>query len=307
MTFWIVVIILTLCIGGIAFYPLFSKKIKVSKETDLARDQLNKAFYFDRLKEVNNEISEGVIDDPQQTQMELQQGLLGDIPESSQAVRSAQKRTMHRGCFFALLLLLGGVSSAIYFSVGAWQSTDMMALSHQKLDYFYERIKTEETDPLSEQELNQFAMALRVELQQHPKDDKSWFMLGKIGLALDNGQMAFESFAKAATLQPSNSQYQIHYAQLLLFSEDPQEKMQGEEIVRTVLRQDHTNLEALSLLAFRSFEKEDYKMAAMTWGMMLKLMPQDSPRREVIERSMQSAFSMMSEQERQQLQKGAGK
>ena len=38
-----------------------------------------------------------------------------------------------------------------------------------------------------------------------------------------------------------------------------------------VIRQDHSNPEALSLLAFSYFEGEDYKMAAVTWAMMLRL------------------------------------
>ena len=67
-------------------------------------------------------------------------------------------------------------------------------------------------------------------------------------------------------------------------------------MLKEVIRADHSNVNALSLLAFRAFEQEDYKMAAMTWGMMLKLLPEDDPRRETIERSIQSALSMVKEE-----------
>ncbi|VTU08984.1 cytochrome C biogenesis factor-like protein [Actinobacillus indolicus] len=289
MNFWILVTIITLIIGVVAFYPLLKQRQQLSSQK---RDNLNKAFYFDRLKEVEREVEEGIIEDKEQTTLELQQSLLDDIPEQS-SQQANTKFSFGKVWFVALILVVGGISAGIYWNVGAWFSGTMLEMSHKKLDYFYERIKTEETDSLSEQELNQFAMALRVELQNNPQDDKSWFMLGQVGMALDNGQLALDSFAKASKLKPDNTQYKLRHAEILLFSEDPKDKSQGEQLLKEVIRVDHTNTNALSLLAFRSFEQEDYKMAAMTWGMMLKLMPEDDPRRETIERSIQSALSMI--------------
>ncbi|AIK90834.1 c-type cytochrome biogenesis protein CcmI [Glaesserella parasuis] len=292
MNFWILVTIITLIIGVVAFYPLLKQRQNLSTQK---RDSLNKAFYFDRLKEVEQEAEAGIIEDSEQTKLELQQSLLDDIPEHQTQAVSSAKSFGHLGklWFIALILLIGGISAGIYWNIGSWFSGTMLEMSHKKLDYFYERVKTEETDPLSEQELNQFAMALRVELQKNPNDDKHWFMLGQLGMALDNGQLALDSFAKASKLKPENMQYKLRHAEILLFSEDPKDKSQGELLLKEVIRADHTNTNALSLLAFRAFEQEDYKMAAMTWGMMLKLMPEDDPRRPTIERSIQSALSMI--------------
>lgn len=292
MNFWILITIITLIIGVVAFYPLLKQRQNLSTQK---RDSLNKAFYFDRLKEVEQEAEAGIIEDSEQTKLELQQSLLDDIPEHQAQAVSSTKSFGHLGklWFITLILLIGGISAGIYWNIGSWFSGTMLEMSHKKLDYFYERVKTEETDPLSEQELNQFAMALRVELQKNPNDDKHWFMLGQLGMALDNGQLALDSFAKASKLKPENMQYKLRHAEILLFSEDPKDKSQGELLLKEVIRADHTNTNALSLLAFRAFEQEDYKMAAMTWGMMLKLMPEDDPRRPTIERSIQSALSMI--------------
>lgn len=289
MTFWLLLTIITLLLGAIGFYPLLQKNLKSEKNQ---RDSLNKAFYFDRLKEVENEAEKGVIDDPEQTKRELQQNLLDDIPVDQQ---TANQKSFPKGWFVAFLLLLITISGGIYWQKGAWFTSTMLEMSHNKLDYFYQRLKKEESDPLSDQELNQFKMALRVELQKNPQDDKSWFMLGQIAMATDDGQLALDSFAKAVKLKPDNSQYKLRYAEILLFSEDKEDKAQGEQLVRELIRTDHKNTEALSLLAFRAFEQEDYKMAAMTWGMMLKLMPEDDPRRPTIERSIISAMAMSKE------------
>lgn len=303
MNFWLAIIFITLIVCIVAFYPLVKKNKPIN---DTKRDSLNKAFYFDRLKEVENEANEGVIDDPEQTKLELQQNLLDDIPETKQQTTHTTL-PFGKAWLASLIVLVGGVSFAVYSSVGSWFSNSMLDTTHQKLDYFYERLKTEETNPLSNEEMNQFAMALRVDLQKNPADDQKWYMLGQIGMALDDGQLAHDAFSKAAQLKPENIDYKLSHAQLLLFSEAPEDKTQGEALLKEIIRQDHTNFNALSLLAFHSFEKEDFKMAAMTWGMMLKLLPNDDPRKTTVERSFNMALSNLSESEKQALQKGAEK
>ncbi|WP_341580591.1 hypothetical protein IAOACIIE_01386 [Mannheimia haemolytica] len=303
MNFWLAIIFVTLIVCGVAFYPLLKKNKQID---NTKRDSLNKAFYFDRLKEVENEANEVVIDDPEQTKLELQKNLLDDIPHSTQSATS-EKLTLGKSWFVALILFVGGISFAIYSNVGSWFSNSMLDTTHQKLDSFYERLKTEETNPLSQEEMNQFAMALRVDLQSNPNDDKKWYMLGQIGMALDDGQLAHDAFSKAAQLKPDNLDYKLSHAQLLLFSEAQEDKKQGETLLKEIIRQDHTNFNALSLLAFHSFEKEDFKMAAMTWGMMLKLLPDEDPSKVTVERSFNMALSNLSEAEKQELQKGEKK
>lgn len=303
MSFWLAIIFITLVVCIVAFYPLVKKNKPIN---DTKRDSLNKAFYFDRLKEVENEANEGVIDDPEQTKLELQQNLLGDIPDTKpESTHSTLK--FGKAWLLSLIVLVGGASFAVYSSVGSWFSNSMLDTTHQKLDYFYERLKTEATNPLSSEEMNQFAMALRVDLQKNPADDQKWYMLGQLGMALDDGQLAHDAFSKAAQLKPENLSYKLSHAQLLLFSESPEDKKEGEALLKEIIRQDHTNFDALSLLAFHSFEKEDFKMAAMTWGMMLKLLPNDDPRKTTVERSFNMALSNLSEADKQELQKGGKK
>lgn len=242
MNFWLAIIFITLIVCIVAFYPLLKKNRQIN---DTKRDSLNKAFYFDRLKEVENEANEGVIDDPEQTKLELQQNLLDDIPETKQTAETSSLN-LGKAWFVSLIILVGGVSFAVYSSVGSWFSNSMLDTTHQKLDYFYERLKTEDTNPLSSEEMNQFAMALRVDLQTNPQDDQKWYMLGQIGMALDDGQLAHDAFSKAAQLKPDNLAYKLSHAQLLLFSESPEDKKQGEGLLKEIIRQDHTNFKARS-------------------------------------------------------------
>ncbi len=114
-------------------------------------------------------------------------------------------------------------------------------------------------------------------------------MLGQIGMNLGDARLAFDSYQKANKLEPDNVQYKLGYARILMFSEDATDKLKGGNLLREVISQEHTNIEALSLLAFRYFETEDYKMAAVTWAMMLRLMPKDDERVPLIEKSIRTA------------------
>ncbi len=298
MNFWLSGILLTLVIALICFYPLLRKTTRASQ---VKRDTLNKAFYLDRLREIERDVQQGLVDDPEQVKIELQKNLLEDIPPES-AVNFEDKfygKLWFVSGFLSLLIIAG----AIYFKIGAWQAQDMLAKTYEKLPYFYERVKDEDNNPLTDQELQQFATALRIKLQNDPNDAKSWWLLGQIGMSLNNGNLAFDAYGKAAKLEPENTEYKLSYARILMMSDDTNEKMRGEELLKEVIRRDHTNLQALSLLAFYYFSKEDYKMAAVTWTMMLKLMPEDDARRELIEKSIRSARDAIAEQTEEKKEK----
>lgn len=292
MNFWLISTFISLLVAILCFYPLLKQRQKASH---IKREQLNKAFYFDRLREIERDEQQGLLENAEQLRAELQQTLLEDIPQQSEektTQKSYSKIWFVTG--FLSLMIIAGVT---YFQVGSWQSQDMLAKTYEKLPHFYDRVKEEDTHPLSESEMQQFATALRIHVQKQPQDSHSWFMLGQLGMAMDNGQLAADSYAKAHKLQPENTGYKLAYARILMFSEDVMDKNQGQELLKEVIRQDHSNTEALSLLAFRYFEQEDYKMAAVTWAMMLRLLPEDDRRRSLIEKSIRSARDALAEQE----------
>ena len=191
--------------------------------------------------------------------------------------------------FISGVLALGIVAGPSYFMVGSWQAESMLEQTYAKLPYFFDRMKDEDKNPFSDTEMQQFSTALRIDLQKNPTDAKKWWMLGQIGMNLGDARLAFDSYQKANKLEPDNVQYKLGYARILMFSEDATDKLKGGNLLREVIRQEHTNIEALSLLAFRYFETEDYKMAAVTWAMMLRLMPKDDERVPLIEKSIRTA------------------
>ena len=286
MNFALIFILSTLVVALICFYPLLRQfKAKHWQK----RDDLNKALYFSRLEEIEQDNSQGLVENVEQLKQELQKTLLDDVPSKVQENADYSGKSYGKVWFVSGVLALGIIAGSSYFMVGSWQAESMLEQTYAKLPYFFERMKDEDKNPFSDAEMQQFSTALRIDLQKHPTDAKKWWMLGQIGMNLGDARLAFDSYQKANKLEPDNVQYKLGYARILMFSEDATDKLKGGNLLREVIRQDHTNVEALSLLAFRYFETEDYKMAAVTWAMMLRLMPKDDERVPLIEKSIRAA------------------
>ncbi|VEH66228.1 cytochrome c-type biogenesis protein CcmI [Rodentibacter pneumotropicus] len=71
------------------------------------------------------------------------------------------------------MLAIGIIAGTSYFMVGSWQAESMLEQTYAKLPYFYDRMKEEETNPLSDSEMQQFSTALRIDLQKNPQDAKN--------------------------------------------------------------------------------------------------------------------------------------
>ena len=259
MNFVLSLAAITLLIALICFYPLLSR---FKQKDEQKRDDLNKALYFSRLQEIEQDDSQGLVENVVQLKQELQKTLLDDVPSETPSNAVPDRKSYGKIWFVSGLLALGIIAGSSYFMVGAWQAESMLEQTYAKLPYFYDRMKEEDTAPLSDAEMQQFSTALRIDLQKNPNDAKKWWLLGQIGMNLGDARLAFDSYQKANKLDPDNLQYKLGYARVLMFSDDATDKLKGGDLLRDVIRQDHTNLEALSLLAFRYFETEDYKMAA---------------------------------------------
>lgn len=293
MSFWIITVLLTLSVSAICFYPLLTK---TPSKHDTKREALNKTFYFHRLQELEQEQSLGLISDAQALKVELQQALLTDIPPQAPLKQNATK--LSKIWFFCAFLFLMIVSGLSYFKVGAWQAENQLEKVYQKLPLFYERLKQEESNPMNESELLEFSQALRLDLQKNPQAADKWWLLGQIAMNLNLGQLAHDSYQKAYRLDQANPEYQLSYATILMYSEDPADKAKAATLLKEILRQNQSNVPALSLLAFYYFEQEDYKMAIVAWAMMLKLLPKDDPRVELLEKSIRSARDALEEGQR---------
>ena len=81
MNFALIFILTTLVVALICFYPLLRQfKAKHWQK----RDDLNKALYFSRLEEIEQDNSQGLVENVEQLKQELQKTLLDDVPSKVQ-------------------------------------------------------------------------------------------------------------------------------------------------------------------------------------------------------------------------------
>ena len=78
--FWISTCVIALVSLFFVIFPIIQRS---SLDRQLQRDELNKAFYKNRLSELEEENNEGLVDNQEELVEELKQSLLDDIPEKN--------------------------------------------------------------------------------------------------------------------------------------------------------------------------------------------------------------------------------
>ncbi|CAI0700870.1 Cytochrome c-type biogenesis protein CcmH precursor [Serratia quinivorans] len=287
MAFWLIIIVLLVGAAALLVVPAMRQS---DKSTAASRDTLNKAFYQDRLHELEQDEDQGVVAERPEMVKELQQNLLNDIPGQ----QDAQAKPINRWALVPGVALLVVVTLGFYLKTGGLaQVLDWQQVEAQ-MPELRARVVNERAQPLSMEEIARLGLGLRTALQQDDRNINDWMMLGRVGMALNNATTATQAFAHAYQLDPNSLEVRLGYAEVLTRSNDPEDNKQATQMLRKMIAEDHTNLRVLSLLAFNSFEQGDFKQAIGAWQVMLKLLPANDQRAEVIKRSIEQAKTQVS-------------
>ncbi|MFC1507845.1 c-type cytochrome biogenesis protein CcmI [Pseudomonadota bacterium] len=285
--FWILTVILVLIAAVIFVAPMYFGK----EQDDVAsRDELNKAFFKDRINELNEEDSEGLVVNQQELVSELQQSLLDDVPVSSKQ----QAVTVSPLMLFPGLILLVGICYGMYFAVGNINKVESWQQTVSRLPELSKRLMDEQgTAPLTDEEMVDLTLALRTRLHNNPDDAMGWLLLGRIGMANRDAETSQGAMKRAYALAPNDPEIQLGYAQTLMLIGDPGQSDYARQLLRSVIKRDHSNIRAMSLLAFDAFEAGDYQQAVSYWTMMKNLIGEDDPRANMLNRSIERAQSRL--------------
>lgn len=282
MAFWLIIIVLLVGAAALLVVPAMRHS---GKNTAASRDALNKAFYQDRLHELEQDEEQGVVAERPELVKELQQNLLNDIPGQQET----QAKPINRWALAPGVVLLVVVTVGFYLKTGGLaQVLDWQQVEAQ-MPELRARVANERAQPLSMEEIARLGLGLRTALQQDDRNINDWMMLGRVGMALNNATTATQAFAHAYQLDPNSLEVRLGYAEVLTRSNDPEDNKQATQMLRKMIAEDHTNLRVLSLLAFNAFEQGDFKQAIGAWQVMLKLLPANDQRAEVIKRSIEQA------------------
>ncbi|ELD1796516.1 c-type cytochrome biogenesis protein CcmI [Vibrio fluvialis] len=290
--FWISTLILVAIACVFIAIPLIQKK---ANNDTVLRDELNKAFYKDRLNELQEETAEGLVDNQQDLIADLKQSLLDDIPADKQATQQSQVSTLAVLVPSVLLVVL--LSYGMYAKFGNYDKVEHWQQVSADLPQLTRKLMAPQGQgvELTDQEMEDLTLSLRTRLYYQPEDSTGWLLLGRIAMANRDMQTAIGAMKHAYALEPQDGDIQLGYAQALMLSDDEMDQTQARSILQRLAKRDYVDLRVYSLLAFDAFERSDYPSAIEYWGLMQKMIGPNDSRYEMLTRSIDSAKRKMGE------------
>ena len=293
---WACFALLTLVALGFVMLP-FLKKERVQTITHNANAELI-SIYEQRLVDLQTDLDNQRIDTVNHAEsiIELKRRLLNEL-SSEKSLNSKGNNRIFALTGGAFVLALTGV---FYGLTGSQQQISAWHDAMDNLADYGERAVMQKGEPLSQNELQAFALALRTKLSRSGDDEVAWMLLGRVAMSLNEFDMAQQSFDKALRMNPDNMQVLISYSQVLLLEGSEANMTRAAGMLSKVLNVEPTNLDAISLLALIAYERKDWPQAKAAFEVLLASMEKNDSRYSMIseriadiEQQMQTEGSVM--------------
>lgn len=253
----------------------FLKKERIVTITHNANAQLI-SIYEQRLVELQADLDNQRIDSQNHSEaiIELKRRLLNELsPEKSLSSRGDNRIFALTGAAF--LIALAGI---FYAMTGSQQQIAAWHDAMDNLADYGQRAVMQKGEPLTKNELQAFALALRTKLSQSGDDEVAWMLLGRVALMLNEFDMAKQSFDKTLKINPDNMQALVSYSQVLLIEGSEENMTRAAGMLSKVLQAQPNNLDAISLLALIAFERKDWLQAKAAFEVLLASMDESDTR-----------------------------
>ncbi len=293
MLFWMVIVLMLLVAATFIVMPLLRK---TQADDQQRRDELNAAFYKQRLSEIDSEERDGLVENKSDLIIELKQSLLQDVPDSYNRFQSHDNIPSRLIAIGAIVLLVV-ISSGMYFSFGSYQQVTDWQQVRQKLPELSARLMQSSGEPLTDQEMEDLNLALRTRLYEKPDDAMGWLLLGKIALAKYDAANAVEALLKAYQIDPTSSSIRYGYAQALLATGEENNKRQAVELLNKLIADGSTDIRVYSLLALYSFDNKQYQVAIDYWHKMQTMLGSNDGRTAWLEEQITQASQLLERQQ----------
>ncbi|MGM0429444.1 MAG: c-type cytochrome biogenesis protein CcmI [Pseudomonadota bacterium] len=257
------------------------------------RQDENQRWYEQRLTELEEERSQYDLpdEDYQYAKQELDKTFLNDSQDVEENV------DWHRAPVAVPIVLLLVVSAGLYWAFGSWQLQLQAEDARKQLPELGKTLLQQQNQQASREDLNTFALGLRQKLMREPEDAIAWWIYAGIMVDLGAGEDADEAFQKSLQIEPNRVNTLVSYSRFLLMSgaEDGQPK--AARLLARALKQDPDNIEALSLLGFVAFERQDWAQAVSAWELLKERLPKTSERYQAVVNALNNAKEQQSKAE----------
>lgn len=275
---WASFVLLTLIALLFVVVPFF-KRERIQRLDHNANSELIR-IYYQRLDELKDDLENQRIDAQMHDEavVEQKRRLLNELsPEKALNSKGNNRIFALTGAGFLIVL-----TAIFYGYTGSQQQIKGWHDAMANLKSYGERAVMQNGEPLTANELQAFALALRTKLDQSGDDEVAWMLLGRVAMSLNEFDMAKQSFDKVLKMNPDNKQVLISYSQVLLMEGNDANMSQAATMLSKVLKAEPTNIDAISLLALIAYERKDWLQAKTAFEVLLASMEQNDPRYSMI-------------------------
>ncbi|MFV0575679.1 MAG: c-type cytochrome biogenesis protein CcmI [Vibrio sp.] len=283
IAFWIGTVLLIAVSCLLIAYPLLKPKLV---DEAAQRDDLNKAFFKDRLAELESEDQAGIVGNKDDLVIDLKQSLLDDIPQSSNAQTTAKAM---KWLIVPLMIFMVAIGYGMYALFGAPAKVAHWKQVSDNLPLLSQKLMNPNGVELTEQEMDDLTLSMRSRLQYNETDVTGWVLLGRIGLANRDIETAIGALNKADQLSPNNQDIQLSLAQALMFSGDQADLQKADSILQELIKKPDVDSRVYSLLAFTAYEDGDYAKAIDYWKKLQQAIGPKDERYDMLTRSINTA------------------
>ncbi len=258
-----------------------------TRQAELERRELNLSIHRDALAELEQQHEQGIIDDGEyeQARLELEQRLLEEVDEETEAGQHGQARSLRRGVAIATIVFIPMLTILVYTRLGSPEAFDPSLAR-----------ASEQTSvaglPMSDR-INAMVARLASRLEENPDDAEGWMMLGRSYIVLQRFSDARAALEKAAALKKDDPQLLADLADALAMTS--QESLAGRpsELIAEALRLDPDNQKALWLAGTAAYERADYAQALRYWRKLYKKLPPGSETAKTMQANIAEAEALL--------------
>ncbi|PAJ74637.1 c-type cytochrome biogenesis protein CcmI [Pseudoalteromonas sp. NBT06-2] len=277
MSLWFTLVLLALLGAIFVVIPFIRKSDKAA--TDLTQSSGENAqridIYHQRLAELDDDVqlSKISLEDFSSAVIELKKGLLNELsPEKKLNVKGNNLTLLLAGSLFLL-----SFTAIFYYATGNYSQLNQWQKAQVALPELGKRAMMQQGEPLTANELQQFALGLRTKIAKQGEDEMAWMLLGQVNMSLGDYKSAMQAFDKTLSLNSRNVTVLLNYTQLLLMSGEPDYNQAG-TMLSTILSVEPSNFDAISLLGLIAYERGDFLEAKAAFDMLLSSMSKDDER-----------------------------
>lgn len=253
LLFWVLAALLT----AAALYSLLRPMIRLSEQSDTARENSLVAIYSERLLQIEQQHQRGELDADQLTaaRAELEASLALELPEQGNRAKGSSAATNRKVVPALVGVTVPLLAVFLYLVLGMPQAIDGTPDQGNA-----------NTPMLS---IDEMVMRLEQRLQTNPDDTQGWIMLGRSYAALNQLEKARDAYLEVVKRAPANAEVLFNLAEVTAALQNQSLAGEAETYLNLGLQLDPQSRRGRWLQGILAYQQDNPERAVELWEQLL--------------------------------------